>query len=91
MRSQIRTDPLGRIHFLRNSLKMFLVLGHGVEVVANDGSESGIDVEDGLFEGQAVAVHVHLPLPGSQATEQEEAVFFLGWHLDRLLGQAHRL
>ena len=70
---------------------MFLVLGHGVEVVANDGSESGIDVEDGLFEGQAVAVHVDLPLPGSQATEQKEAVLFLGWHLDRLLCQAHRL
>ena len=26
VRSQIGTDPFGRIHFLRNSLKMFLVL-----------------------------------------------------------------
>ena len=74
MRSQVRSDSFRSIDLLGNSLESFLVFGDCVEVVANDGPQPGVDVEYGLLEGQGVAVHLHLPLAGSQATEEEKAV-----------------
>ena len=89
--AEVGADPLGGVHLLGDPLEVFLVLGHCVQVVADDGAEARVDVEDGLLEGQGVAVHVALPLARPQPAEQQEAVLLLGRHLGRLLGETHRL
>ena len=74
VRSKIRSDSLRSVNLLWDPLEGFLVLGHGVEIVAYDRPQPGVDVEDGVLEYQGVAVHLHLPLAGPQTTEQKEAV-----------------
>ena len=73
--AQVGADPLGGVHLLGDSLEVFLVLGDCVKVVADDGAEARVDVEDGLLEGEGVTVHLHFPLPRSETTEEQEAVF----------------
>ena len=70
MGTKVRSDPLWSVHFLGDFLESFLILGHGVEIVANNRPQSGVDVEDGLLEGEGVAVHLHLPLSSSETTEE---------------------
>ena len=74
VRSQVRSDSFRSIDLFGNSFESFLVFGDRVEVVADNGPQPGVDVENGLLEGERVTVHLHLPLAGSQATEEKKSV-----------------
>ena len=89
--SEVGAHSHRSVDLLWDSFKGLLVAGECPKVVADDGAEAWVDVEDRLLERERVAVHGALPLARSQTAEEKEPMLLLCRHPHCLFGKTHCL